>query len=158
MKGSSDTVCEGNIQTLYQYPIHSSLSFSLHASLLWKVTSSHCRAKKRWRGKVLLSESLRSCGQVTRSASACIYLTRTVSSLQESVVENTGIVGLLRVIQPLRLGHSTQLTQRGRLGGKNKVRRLLTEEKKNSIGFLDNPDFQKKKSRDGQRHRERRKQ
>lgn len=35
-----------------------------------------------------------SCGQVTRSASACIYLTRTVSSLQESVVENTGEGGV----------------------------------------------------------------
>lgn len=70
------------------------LSFSQHASFLWKMTSSHCKAKKCWRGKVLLSELLQSCGQVTRSASACIYLTRTVSSLQESVVENTGEGGV----------------------------------------------------------------
>lgn len=68
--------------------------FNLNTFLLWKVTSSHCRAKKRWREKVLLSELLWSRGQVTRRASACIYLTRTVSSLQESVVENTGEGGV----------------------------------------------------------------
>ncbi len=41
--------------------------------------------------------------QVTLSTSDCIYLTRAVSSLQGSAVENTGEDGIAQVILPLGL-------------------------------------------------------
>lgn len=112
------------------------------------MTSSHCRAKKRWRGKALLSESLWSCGQVTRSASACIYLTRTVSSLQESVVENTG-EGWGCSGSSCHCASSIQLSLHNEDGWEGKIRWGDFSGRKKSIGFLDNPDLQKKKKKVG---------